>query len=247
VNTSLLARGVATLTATAGLALAGATAVDAATTPTPSPAVTPTSAPHTDNLATLKARCNVAVQRRLGTLSADAAFVKDSTALTSGDRSTLEAQISADQSGLTALDSTIQNDTTFKQAWADCQTIVTGYRVYVLEDPKMHEVIAADSVTKVDETFATLIPELQDLINNSSESAKVKAEAQAYLNDLTSKVDASKTSISGVTSSVINLTPAGWPGNEVDLKSAAANIKTARTDLAGAGTDANRIIQLLGA
>ena len=244
-NTSLLARGVATLTATAGLAFAGSTAVDASTTP--SPAATPTSAPHPDNLATLKARCNVAVQRRLGTLGADAAFVKGSTALTVGDRSTLEAQISADQAGLTALDSTIQNDTTLKQAWADCQTIVTGFRVYVLEDPKLHEVIAADGVTKVDETFATLIPELQDLINNSSESANIKAEAQTYLNDLASKVDASRTSISGVTSSVINLTPAGWPGNQVDLKSAAANIKTARGDLAGARADANHIIQLLGA
>ena len=246
-NTSLLARGVATLTATAGLAFAGSTAVDAAASTTPSPAATPTSAPHPDNLATLKARCNVAVQRRLGTLGADAAFVKDSAALTSGDRSTLEAQVSSDQSGLAALDSTIQNDTTLKQAWADCQKIVTGFRVYVLEDPKLHEVIAADGVTKVDETFSTLIPELQDLINKSSESPKVKAEAQTYLNDLTSKVDASRTSISGVTSSVINLTPAGWPGNQVDLKSAAANIKTARADLAGAGADANHIIQLLGA
>jgi hypothetical protein len=247
VNTSLLARGLATLTVIAGLALAGSMAVDAATTPTPSATATPTSAPHTDNLVTLKARCNVAVQRRLGTLAADATFVKDSAALTSGDRSTLEAQISADQLGLTALDSTIQNDSTFRQAWADCQTIVTGYRVYVLENPKMHEVIAADGVTKINETFATLIPELQSLINNSSESAKVKAEAQAELNDLTSKVDASETSISGVSSSVINLTPAGWPGNRVDLTSAAATIKTARTDLAGAGADANHIIQLLGA
>jgi hypothetical protein len=245
-NTSLLVRGVATLTVTAGLGLAGSMAVDAATMPTPSPTASPTPAPHPDNLATLKARCNVAVQRRLGTLAADATFVKDAAALTGGDRTTLEAQIGADQLGLAALDSTIQKDSTFKQAWADCQTIVTGYRVYVLEDPKMHEVIAADGVTKVDETFTTLIPELQALINNSSESAKVKAEAQTYLNDLTSKVDASRTSISGVTSSVINLTPAGWPGNQVDLKSAAANIKTARTDLGGAGADAKHVIQLLG-
>ncbi len=55
------------------------------------------------------------------------------------------------------------------------------------------------------------------------------------------------TSISGVSASVINLAPSGWPGNQVDLKSAAANIKTARTDLAGAGVDANNIIKLLAA
>ena len=34
--------------------------------------------------------------------------------------------------------------------------------------------------------------------------------------------------------SLINLTPAGWPGNDIQLQSAAQNIRTARTDLAGA-------------
>lgn len=245
-NTRVLARGVATLTLTAGFGLAGSVAVDAQTTPTPAPTASSTPAPHTVTLAMLQERCNVAVQRRLGTLGVDDTFVKDSAALTSADRTTLEGQISADEQGLAALDKTIQGDTTYHQAWTDCQTIVTGFRVYVLEDPKIHEVIAADGVTKVNATFATLIPELQTLINTSSVSTTVKAQAQADLNDLTSKVNASRTSISGVTASVINLVPAGWPGNQVDLKSAAQNIKTARTDLTGAGADANHIIQLLG-
>jgi hypothetical protein len=141
----------------------------------------------------------------------------------------------------------LQADPTYQMTWADCQTIVTGYRVYLLEDPKIHEVIAADGVTKVNVTFATLIPELQSLINNSSVSATVKTQAQADLNDLTSKVDAAQTSISGGALSLINLTPAGWPGNDIQLQSAAQNIRTARTDLAGAGQDANHVIQLLGA
>ncbi len=248
--TRTIARGVATLTLTAGLGLAGSVAVDADTTPVPSPSAAPTTAPtpatHTISLAALKVRCNSAVQRRLGTLGTDDTFVKQSTALTSADQSTLEGQIGADQSGLVALDKTIQADTTFAQAHADCERIVTGYRVYVMEDPKIHEVIAADGVSKVNATFEALIPELQSLINASSVSATVKAQAQADLNDLTSKVNASHTSISGVTGSVINLTPAGWPGNEVDLKSARSNIGTARTDLGGARTDVSHILQLLG-
>ncbi len=246
-NTRLLARGVATLTVTAGLGLAGSMAVDASAVPTPVPSAGPTAAPHPMALVTLKGHCNVAVQRRLATLAADDTFIKDSAAVSNGDRTELDGQINADEQGLIALDKTIQVDPTYQQAWADCQTIVTGYRVYVLEDPKIHEVIAADGVTKVDATFAPLIPELQALINNASVSATVKAQAQADLNDLTSKVDAAQTSISGVSSSVINLTPADWPGNQVDLKSAAQNISTAHVDLDGAGADANRIIKLLGA
>jgi hypothetical protein len=246
VNTRTIARGVATLTLTAGLGLAGSVAVDADTTPVPSPSATPTAAPHAISLAALKVRCNVAVQRRLGTLGADDTFVKQSGALTSSDRSALEGQIGADQTGLTALDTTIQGDSTFAQARADCERIVTDYRVYVMEDPKIHEVIAADDVSTVNATFETLIPELQSLINASSVSATVKAQAQADLNDLTSKVSASHTSISGVTASVINLTPAGWPGNQVVLVSARSNISTARTDLAGARADVSHILQLLG-
>jgi hypothetical protein len=246
VNTRSIARGVATLTLTAGLGLAGSVAVDADTTPVPSPSAAPTPAPHSLSLGALKVRCNSAVQRRLGTLGTDDTFVKQSSALTGVDQTALEAQISTDQTGLTALDKTIQGDSTFMQAHADCELIVTDYRVYVMLDPKIHEVIAADGVSKVNSTFETLIPELQSLINASSVSATVKAKAQADLNDLTSKVNASHTSISGVTASVINLTPSGWPGNQVDLKSARSNIQTARTDLAGARTDVSHILQLLG-
>jgi hypothetical protein len=245
-NANFLIRSVATLTVTAGLGLAGSVAVDADGTPAPSPSSVPTPAPHVVTLAALKERCNSAVQRRLGTLGTDDTFVKDSAALTSADQATLEGQITADQHGLTALDQTIQGDTTIAQAHSDCELIVADYRVYVMEDPKIHEVIAADGVSKVNASFATLIPELQTLINNSSVSATVKAQAQTDLSDVTSKVGASHTSISGVSASVINLTPAGWPGNKVDLQSAHQNIKTARTDLAGARADVNHILQLLG-
>ncbi len=121
-NARLLARGVAALTVTAGLGMAGSMAVDASTTPSTSPTASPSPASHPVTLGTLKEHCNVAVQRRLATLGADATFVKNSEALSSGDRATLEAQISADQQGLTALDKTIQSDTTYHQAWSDCQT-----------------------------------------------------------------------------------------------------------------------------
>lgn len=212
----------------------------AAATPSPSPAARPAT------LAGLKARCNDAVQRRLGVLAVDLTVVKQASALTDGDQATLEGQLSADQSGLTTLDATIQADTTYAKAHADCELIVTDYRVYVLEEPKLHEVIASDGITKVDHAFTGLIPELQALINNSSQPPSIKQQAQADLNDLQNKVSASQTSISGVSASVINLQPSGYPGNAVDLKSARQNIETSRDDLAGSRADVNRILELLG-
>ena len=84
-NARLIARGVATLTLTAGLGLAGSVAVDADSTPVPSPSATPSAAPHSIALGTLKVLCNTAVQRRLAVLAADDTFVKTSVALTGAD------------------------------------------------------------------------------------------------------------------------------------------------------------------
>jgi cell division protein FtsL len=243
VNTRTLARGLATLTVTAGIGIAGSVAVDASALPSPSPVTTPTSPAL---LAGVKSLCNIGVQRRVAVLAADDTFVETSVALTGGDQSTLEGQISADKSGLTQLDQTIQSDTTYAKVLADCGLIVTNYRVYVMEDPKIHEVIAADGVGKVDGAFTTVIPELQNLISTSTMSAAVKAEAQADLNTLNSKVTASQTAISGVSASVINLVPSGWPGNQSGLKSARQNIVIASTDLSGARTDVRDILTLLG-
>jgi hypothetical protein len=242
-NARTLARGVATLTVTVGLGFAGSVAVDADALPSPTPVTTPTNP---GVLAGIKSLCNIGVQRRLAVLAADNTFVETSVSFTGGDQSVLEGQISADEHGLTALNATIQGDTTYAKVFADCGLIVTDYRVYVMEDPKIHEVIAADGIGKVDSAFTTLIPELQNLINASTASAGDKTAAQNDLNNLTSKVNGSHAAIAGVTASVINLVPSGWPGNQADLKSARHNIATASTDLSGARTDVSNILTLLG-
>jgi hypothetical protein len=235
VNTRYLGRGLVALTLTTGLGVAGSATVVAEGTP---PAYTV--------LASLKGLCDGAVQRRLAVLNADDTFVQTSVALTSADQSKLEGQISADDHGLTALDRTIQGDSGSAQAYADCESIVTNYRVYVMEDPKVHEVIAADAVTKVNGMVAPVVPELRALITVSPVSSAVKAEAQSDLSDLTAKVDASVKAVSGVTSSVINLIPSGWPGDETPLTNAAHNIAAAATDLAAARVDITSILALLG-
>lgn len=221
-------------------------AADTTASPTPAPATaspSPTSAPLT--LPELKAKCDQAVQNRLTSLGKDQTDVNGSKTLTSSDRSALLGQISSDVSGLTALDATIQADTTLKQAHADCELIVTNFRVYVLEDPKIHEVIAADTIDAVTDELTSLEPKIEALIDYSNASAANKAQARTLLADLRDKVNAARVSDSGVVALVINLTPSGYPGNAVDLQSGAANIKTARDDLHGARADIDQILKLI--
>ena len=234
-NARLLLRGVATVALTATLGLAGSVAVDADGTP-----------PAYSLLAPMKALCNTGVERRVAVLSADSTFVETSVAVTAADQSTLERQITADEHGLTTLNEKIQGDTTTAQAYDDCALIVTDYLVYVMEDPKIQEVLAADGVTKVNSTFVTVIPDLQGLITLSPVASSVKATAQADLTDLSAKVSASRTSIAGVSASVIDLAPAGWPGDATTLTSAWQRISAAGADLAAARADVDTILGLLG-
>lgn len=122
---------------------------------------------------------------------------------------------------------------------------MTDYLVYVMEDPKIEEVLAADGVTRVNSAFVTVIPELQGLINVSPAASSVKATAQADLTDLSGKVSASRTSIAGVTTSVINLVPARWPGDATTLTNAWHRISAAGTNLAAARADVSSILALL--
>ena len=133
-----------------------------------------------------------------------------------------------------------------KQAWEDAQTIVTGYRVYLLETPKVHLVIAADTETTVESEISSVMPALQTAINDSTASAAEKQRAQTAFNDCTSQLAAAQSASSGVVSEVIDLLPSGYPGNQPTLVSARQSVVTARQDLGTCRTDINTIRSALG-
>ncbi|HEX3606197.1 MAG TPA: hypothetical protein VH134_09770 [Candidatus Dormibacteraeota bacterium] len=233
----------AATTIAASLTAAGTMTAAAAATPTTSPKPTPS----TTTLAALKARCNTEVQRRIASLNADRGFIQQATNLTDADRTALLQIVTTDVPALTALDATIQSDTTLDQARSDCRQIVTGFRVYVLQEPKMHGVIAADAVTVTDSSLRKLAALLAADINAANLPPAQKQAAQEALDDLYAKVAASEAAIGGVSASLLPLTPAGYPAPDVTvLKAAQQSIRTARTDLDGARHDVDTILHLLG-
>ncbi|HYA00006.1 MAG TPA: hypothetical protein VEK76_06605 [Candidatus Binatia bacterium] len=253
------------LTGIGGLAVAAAlfagSALPAAadtSSPSPSPAASPSSSPSAGPtsgacrgstaavLACIKQRAATAIANRETTLQALTTALNNSANVTAGDKSTLLGQIQGDESGLSTLNTTIQNDTTVQQAWSDAQTIVTGYRVYVLEAPKVHLVIAADTETAVESFLQSVMPAVQTAITDSNASADKKAEAQAAFNDCASQLAAAQSETSGVVGSVINLEASGYPGNEPTLASARQSVTTARQDLGNCHKDLESIREDLG-
>ena len=177
-----------------------------------------------DATAALKARGDVEIDRRLRTLADLTKRVQNAKHLTPANRDALATQLVAETSGLTALKAKIDADTDLATLRADLRAIVTQYRVYLLMDPKVHLVVAADRSLAAADAFDKVFAKLD---------GKPGVD-QAKLADAKAKVDDARKLAGGVPDSVIPLQPPDYPGNRPALESARDDLRTARQDLRAA-------------
>ena len=233
--------GIAAFAVSAALAAASVLPAMAAASPSPSATSGACSGSTAARLACIDQRASQAGSAREAALQKMTSDVNDSADITSSDNATLLGQLSADASGLQTLLGTIDADTTVAKALADTKTIVTGYRVFLLEQPKVHLVIAADTETTIESNLQSKLPSIQTAINNSSASAAQKAAAQTAFNDCTTQLAAAQSASAGIVSDVITLLPSGYPGNQPTLVSARDSAQTVRSDLGKCKTDIETI------
>lgn len=233
-----LRRPLAGLAAGAALLVTGSPHVLAAS-PTVAAAA---SAAEQQHLAAVKAEADAAVADRLAILEKHLATLQSGgfDHLTASDRAALTSEIQGEISGLTALRTTIDHDTTVKQALADARLIVTDYRVYVLEDPKLWLIRGADAQTAAEQELTTIAGELQT-IAASSTSRRVAA-AKAALADMRTQLGSAQALTAQVEPAVLPLTPAGYPGNAPALATALSQLRSAHGDLARARHDVDTIL-----
>lgn len=250
------------LPALGGVAVAAAMAlaatVPAAADSTPSPSASPTSGaapstPHTRCtgssqavLTCIKQRSQVAISDRESALQTMANDLNSRKHVTASDRSALLGQVSSDESGLQTLETEIEGSTSVQQAHTLAETIVTGYRVYVLEGPKVHIAIAGDTENAVEATIQNLLPSVQTTINDSSVSQQEKQAAQEALDDCTAQLALAEKASAGASAAVIDLQPSGYPGNKPALVAGRDSVHTARTHLRSCRTDLRNIRTDLG-
>lgn len=226
--------------ATACTALvAGAAPALADTTATPAPRTC-----SADQLSYVKARVDAAVKSRQVTIDRLTSALAARTHVTDGHRGTLSATYSADASGLTSVDATVQADTTCGQAVTDGRTVVTDYRVYLLLVPQTHLVAAADTGTWAAGQLAAAEPKAQAAIDALTDPT-TKAAAQAALDDMKAQLDGVTTSLSGVADGMLALKPADIPAQLATIDGYRAKVATAHADLAKALADAKQVRSLL--
>ena len=122
---------------------------------------------------------------------------------------------------------------------------MTDYRVYLLLVPQTHLVAATDTGTYAAGQLSAAEPKVQTAIDALTDPQE-KASAQAKLDDMTAKVDAATTAMSGVADAMLALKPADIPAQLATIDGYRAKVASARQDLRQAIADAKALKALLG-
>ncbi len=240
------ALAVASLAAALVAGAAPASALAAPSTPTSPPAGTLTPpGPHA-SLAAWKVAVNARIDVRLATLSALKIAVAGATNVTSAHRSTLTALLASDVSGLTALRTKADAETTVAAVRADGRTMVVDYRIYMLVVPKVRFTIAGDTEAAVITRLTSVHDTLSQVATKLAGQGKNTGPEQAEIADMASKLDAATTALNGTIDALLAVTPSPDPSAmraavspvrdavhtaRNDIKTAIADARTARAGL----------------
>jgi hypothetical protein len=242
----------------AGLVAALAAGTVSAVGPSPDPAIPATDSARcarpaqgegVDSVGNLRSFGACEIHRRLALLERLAGRVAHSATLTGADRTALSGEIASTTAGLTALGSTIANETVVAALKADIQKIATDYRVYVLVEPKTRLVIAADRLSAGYDRFATVEQRLAASIAAAKVAGKDVTQAQAAYDAMVAKVGQAEGLLGPVVGTILPLTPAGWNAGTAKpvLESARSTLRQVSQLFAGARADARQCVQALRA
>lgn len=185
---------------------------------------------------------NKEIDRRLSTLGTLTSKINSATKLTASDKADLSGEVSSETSGLMALKSKLDAETTFAGAKADAQSIFNDYRVYALVVPKVELVKVADDQQVVEGKLTALAAKLQTRITTAKNSGKDVSGLQTSLNDMTAKVQAAWGISSSIENKVVGLQPSDYNSDHTLLSGDRDQLKTARQDNQAAFADAKNIV-----
>lgn len=221
------------------MSIAGTAFASTGTSPTTSTVVPGASG---TTLNSLKQKCETAVNNRLTSITTATGIVKTNQYLTDSDRSRLLGQISDEQSGLSALGEKIAGDTDLATLKADCKEIVSQFHWYIIQEPKIHLTIAADTAAHIVGRLQNLSSRLQSDIDRAQAKGKDVTKAQADENSLNTAITAGLNAASPVPALVLPLADDNWTAAQPVLQQARTDMGQAHTDFVNARTDAKTVI-----
>ncbi len=214
---------------------------------TRSTVVAPTATVAPATVSSVAQRCNNAIAQRFTQIDQLNNQMATAKALTSAHHSALSSELANSRSGLANLQTQITAATTLAQLRTLCPQIVTGYRIYVLETPKVHLTMAADREASVATNLSDIGTKLQAAITTAQGKGQDVGNAPALLSDLNAKVADASSKAGAAGSQVLPLTPAQYNAGTAKpvLESARNGLTQGRGDLLAARSDAAQIVTIL--
>jgi hypothetical protein len=198
-----------------------------------------------DRLTRVRQRGDNELSRRITALTNQVGRIQDMKRLTSDQKTSFTNQIQAEITSLQTLKAKIDADTDLTTLLADVQSIVQSYRVFALFMPKIAILAHADRLMSVDADMGTISTKLQDRITRASTAGKDVSAVNNLMTDRAAKLTDANTQAQNAINAVLPLDPSGYPGNKTTLTNARDMLKTGRTDLRTAFSDAQQIRQIL--
>jgi septal ring factor EnvC (AmiA/AmiB activator) len=194
---------------------------------------------------------NQLIQARLtalNTLNGKVTTDLSSHKITSSQASSLQGDISTNESGLNTLKSKLDAETMAKNARADVLAMYTQFRIYAVVIPRDSRNLLLDIEENAQQLMTNVAPSIQAAINAApaSEQSKLKAlysDYQTQTSNASSQFTTANQDIPQMTPQAFNQTRSTYEGVRASLDKATS---TASKDLHQAAKDLKQIVSILG-
>jgi hypothetical protein len=209
--------------------------------------VAPSATVSAATVSSIAQRCNNAILGRFTQIDQLNNQMTAAHALTPAHQSALSAELANSHGGLAGLQGQITAATTLAQLRTLCPQIVTSFRIYVLETPKVHLTMAADRESAVVTNLTGISAKLGAAITTAQGQGQAVGNAPALLSDLNAKLADAGPKASGVPGQVMGLTPSAYNAGTAKpvLETARDTLTQAHGDLISARSDAAQIVAIL--
>lgn len=200
-----------------------------------------------DRIATVKARAQEAIQRRITAIDAALTRLAKDPSLTDEHERTLTADLQAVKDGLTTLSGQIAAETDPTRLRELVGDIVDQFYVFRFQLPRVRLVIAADRALAVATRLDGIADRLQTAIDKAKAAGHDVGTAEESLRDMRQHVTTGRNRARAAGDKVIALNVSGFPGNATVLSDARRDLAAARQDFATARHDAAQVVAALKA
>lgn len=167
--------------------------------------------------------------------------------ITSANNSALVGDVSANQTGLTALKGQLDSASDAKTARSDVKLIYTQYRIYAVVLPRDYHELWLDMIIHVDARLTGAEPIIRDAINGAP--VGVQAQANSLFADYQTQVSTAEAQTQAAEALIAQLTPANYDAGaaayQTQFASFTTDIKSAHIATKQASADLHEILRLL--